>query len=176
MHNRGKYSIKALMKNIHIVEGKFRDYIIRHYVKGGAITLGKLSRFIESIAVALVKDLVKSLLVLIFTSGIFGFAAHFASANLLYLSQYSVWFGMIFASGAGLISLYIYSRCSERIPKFKNMDFQYKVLHKEYTYEYLSKTSMKFKKYIKLKLLSTILTGSMTGFAGRAAATSASIP
>jgi len=115
--------------------------------------VNKLNRFVESIAVALIKDLVKSLLILVFTSGIFGFAAHFIFDNLLFLSQYSVWFGMVFASGAGLISLYIYSRCSERIPKFKNMDFQYKVLHKEYTYEYMSKSSMKFKKYIKLKAL-----------------------
>jgi hypothetical protein len=125
----------------------------RNHAKGGVIVMGKLIKFLESIALSLVKDIIKSVLILVFTSGIFGFAAHFISANLLLLSQYSVWAGMVFASGAGLISLYIYSRFSERIPKFRNMDFQYKVLLKEYSYEYMSKTNMKFKKYIKIKSL-----------------------
>lgn len=115
--------------------------------------MGKVAKFFESIAVGLVKDAVKSILIFAFSSGLCGLAVHFVSFNFTGLARYSVWAGIVFASGAGLISLYIYSRYSEYIPKFKRLDFQYRVLKKEYSYEYLDKSNMKFKKVIQLQAL-----------------------
>ncbi len=115
--------------------------------------LGRVAKFFESIVVGLVKDAIKSFLIFTFTSGLCGFMVHYISANIETLSRYSVWVGIVFASVAGLITLYIYSRCSEYIPKFKKLDFQYKVLRKEYSYEYIDKSRIKFKKIVQLKSL-----------------------
>lgn len=118
---------------------------------------GKLSKFIESIAVGLAKDALKGILIFAFTSGICGFISHFVSANISLLAKYSIWLGLIFASGGGLISLYIYSRCNKFIPKFRKMDFQYIVINKEYSYEYTDLTNMIYKKSIQLKALANNL-------------------
>jgi hypothetical protein len=124
-----------------------------YILPGGGFMQARIEKCIESIVTKGLYEILKYLLLLIFSSGFIGFITHITTSNISFLSQYAILITTFVAAGGGFLCFLIYERVSSTHPKFPALEFHFKVLEKEYTYEYLDKNHMTFRKRIKLKAL-----------------------
>ncbi len=113
----------------------------------------KFKKFLEDAFYKGVYEVVKCLLLIVFSSGIFGLIAHAVTVNISFLAPYVLYITVFFSAGGAFFCIILYERLSLRKPRFPKLEFHFRIIEKEYTYEYKDKNHMIFTKRIKLKAL-----------------------
>jgi hypothetical protein len=128
---------------------------VQHLEIGGNKTVAE--SFFESLKRDFVKkalyDIAKIVLLLILTVSGSLLASKLLVLNFAALAPFKWYLAAIFGSSGALTFLLLYRRFNRFRPNFPRLDFDFQVLEKEITYEYLDKTHMVYKKRNRIKAL-----------------------
>lgn len=119
----------------------------------------KLNSFLKTAAGVSIVEIIKCLVALIFTTSTLVLISTILTTIFPYLLKFKSLIILVLISGGMWIFLVLYYKFHRYRPKYPSIDFDYRIVEKEITYEYRDITHMIYKKRNLLKALKNNLDG-----------------